>query len=207
VRWAAAALTGILTVTYPVAVYYGLTRWSARGVGLVVLALVLATALLKAWGQSREHLLVVLRMPLAVAALAGFGAWLDDGRFVLAMPVLLNLVFFVGFAGSLRGEVSLVERFARLQEPDLSPAKVAHCRRVTVVWAAFTAANAAVTAALAILAPVKWWALHTGLVAYVLMGLLFATEYVYRKYLFRDYGALPHDRLIARVFPPPPAEP
>ena len=205
-RWAAAVLTGLLTVAYPAAVYYGLTRWSARGLGLVLLAVVVPLACVKAWGRSGEHLRVVLRMPFALALLAALSAALDDPRFVLAMPVLVNLVFFVSFAGSLRGEVSMIERFARLQEPELSPAKVVYCRSVTVVWAGFTAANASVTAALAVFGPVEWWALHTGLLAYVAMGALFTVEYVYRKYRFRDYGALPHDRLLALVFPPAPTE-
>lgn len=198
----AAALMAILTVAYPLAVYIGLTRFSTRGVGLLLVFLLTTLALLRMRGQRREHLVVILRMPLAMIALAGLAALLDDARFMLAMPVLVNAVFFIGFAGSLRSGVTMVERFARMQEPDLSEEKVAYCRRVTVVWAIFVALNGLVIAGLAVLAPVSLWALYTGLLAYLLIGCLFTVEYIVRKYRFRDYGSLPHDRLIARVFPP-----
>jgi hypothetical protein len=44
--------------------------------------------------------------------------------------------------------------------------------------------------------------LYTGLIAYVLIGILGASEYVVRKARFREYGNGLHDRLLARVFPP-----
>ncbi len=197
-----ATLIALLTVAYPLAVYIGLTRFGARGVGLLLVVLLTALMLLRTRGQRREHLVVILRIPAAMVALAALSAFLDDARFMLAMPVLVNGIFFVSFAASLRSEVTMVERFARMQEPELSPEKVAYCRRVTVVWALFVALNGAVTAALALFAPVSLWALYTGILAYLLIGALFTVEYIIRKYRFRDYGSMPHDRLIARVFPP-----
>ncbi|HEY6877774.1 MAG TPA: hypothetical protein VI299_07130, partial [Polyangiales bacterium] len=98
----------------------------------------------------------------------------------------------------------LVERFARMQNPDLSPAQVAYCRTVTQVWCAFFVLNAAISGSLAAWAPLSWWTLYNGLLAYVLMGVLGAGEYLVRKFRFREYGRGLHDRLIARVFPPHP---
>ncbi len=40
---------------------------------------------------------------------------------------------------------------------------------------------AAVAAALALWAPLAWWTLYTGLIAYLLMGLLFAGEWLVRQ--------------------------
>jgi uncharacterized membrane protein len=47
------------------------------------------------------------------------------------------------------------------------------------------------------------WALYNGAIAYALMGMMFALEYVSRKSTFRDdppKNAM--DRLMAKVFPP-----
>jgi hypothetical protein len=40
-----------------------------------------------------------------------------------------------------------------------------------------------------------------GVVSYVLVGVLFAIEYVIRKIRFRDYGRNPLDWLLGKLFP------
>jgi uncharacterized membrane protein len=201
-----AVLNGILVAAYPLAVYVGLTRFSARGVGLLLLGLLLPGLLLKLRGARREDMWVVLRLPLSIAALLGLAAILDDARFVFALPIAINAALLAQFFGSLRG-TPLVERFARMQNPALSPAQVAYCRTVTKVWCVFFVVNACLSGALARWAPLAWWTLYNGLIAYVLMGVLGASEYVVRKVRFREYGDGLHDRLIARVFPPPGERP
>lgn len=200
-RTAFAVLNGILVAAYPVAVYVGLTRFSARGLGLLLLALLLPGMILKLRAARREDLLVVLRLPLSICALLGLAAFLNDARFVFALPLLINGALFAQFFGSLRG-TPLVERFARMQNPSLSPAQIAYCRTVTKVWCGFFVLNASVSGALALWAPLSWWTLYNGLIAYLLMGVLGASEYLVRKARFREYGSGLHDRLIARLFPP-----
>ncbi len=198
---ALAVLNGILVAAYPLAVYVGLTRFSARGVGLLLLGLLLPGMALKLRHARREDVLVVMRLPFSICVLLGLAALLNDARFVFALPILINVALFVQFFGSLRG-TPLVERFARMQNPTLSAEQQAYCRSVTKVWCVFFVVNASISAALALWAPLAWWTLYNGLIAYVLMGVLGASEYLVRKFRFREYGTGLHDRLIARVFPP-----
>lgn len=202
VRKLLAVANTILAVGYPAAVYFGLLHLSPRGVGGLLLALLVPGLLLRFRQARREDVLVVLRLPLAVVALVAASAIFDDPRFVLALPVLINLALLAGFASSLRS-TPMIERFARMQKPDLAPEQVRYCRHVTQVWIAFFAVNALVSAGLAVFASLKLWALYTGLIAYVLIGVLGASEYIVRKARFREYGTGLHDRLLARVFPPP----
>jgi uncharacterized membrane protein len=197
-----AVLNGLLVAAYPVAVYVGLTRFSARGLGLVLALLLLPGLLAKIHRARREDVLVALRLPLSIVLLLALAALLDDARFVFALPVLINLVLFAQFAGSLRG-TPIVERFARMQQPALAPPQIVYCRSVTKVWCAFFVLNALVSALLARFASLSSWALYNGLIAYVLIGVVASSEYVVRKFRFREYGTSLHDRLIARVFPPP----
>ena len=197
-----AVLNGLLVAAYPLAVYVGLTRYSARGLGLVLMLLLLPGLVRKVRAARREDLLVVVRLPLSIVALLALAALLDDARFVFALPVLINLALLAQFAGSLRG-TPLVERFARMQEPSLSAAQVAYCRSVTKVWCVFFVLNATTSALLARYASLESWTLYNGLVAYVLIGVLATCEYVVRKARFREYGNGLHDRVLARVFPPP----
>jgi uncharacterized membrane protein len=201
-RALAIALRVLATLAYPFAVYLGVTRWGPRAVGLAVLALALPRALLAARGARREDLAHALRVPLTIGALALCAAILRDARFVLAMPVLVNLALLAQFASSLRGETPLVERFARMQVATLSEPERAWCRSVTVAWCVFFALNALTAATLALAAPVAWWTLFTGVLSYLLLGAMFTVEYVLRSMRFRRYGSAPHDRLMARLFPP-----
>lgn len=198
-------LVGVVTTTlvmlYPLAIWFGLTNFSARTVGLWILALLVPSALYRFRKARREDVLAVLRVPLAVAVVVGLGVLTDDARFVLAMPVLVNAVLLVTFASSLRG-VPMIERFARMQEPELSDAQRAHCRQVTWAWVGFFFVNGTIAALLALFASRFWWAAYNGGIAYGLMGVLFAGEYVLRQYRFRKYGDGLHDRLLSRILPP-----
>ncbi len=194
-------LNVVLVIAYPLAVYLGLTHFSARGVSLLLLVFLLPSVVQKVARASREDLKSVLGLPLSVSCLVGLSAVLNDQRFVLALPVLINGALFVQFALSLRA-IPMVERFARLQDPNLGPAQIAYCRRVTQVWCVFFVLNACMSAYLALFATLASWALYTGLIAYVLIGVLGATEYLVRKARFREYGPGLHDRVIARIFPP-----
>ncbi|MDB4988872.1 MAG: hypothetical protein JWN04_4050 [Myxococcaceae bacterium] len=196
-----AVLNGLLVAAYPVAVYVGLTRFNARGLGLILALLLLPGLISKVRAARREDLLVAVRLPLSVLALLGLAALLNDARFVFALPILINLALLLQFAGSLRG-LPIVERFARMQDPDLGPAQVLYCRSVTKVWCGFFVLNALISGLLAASAPLAWWTLYNGLLAYGLIGLLATVEYVVRKFRFREYGSGLHDKLLARVFPP-----
>jgi uncharacterized membrane protein len=79
----------------------------------------------------------------------------------------------------------MIERFARLSEPELSPAGVRYTRHVTQVWCAFFVVNGAIAAYTAAFASREAWALYNGLIAYVLMGVLFGGERLVRRRLMR----------------------
>jgi uncharacterized membrane protein len=95
----------------------------------------------------------------------------------------------------------IVERMARLVDPDLPDFCVPYCRNVTIMWCSFLAFNSLCIAWLAWFGPFEWWALYTGLIAYLLLGLLFAVEFSVRKLLFRYYRDGFLDRAFERVFP------
>jgi uncharacterized membrane protein len=91
------------------------------------------------------------------------------------------------FGASLAHPPSIIERFARLREPQLPPAAIAYTRRVTQVWCVFFAVNGSIALVTALWASDQVWALYNGLVAYVLIGLLFAGEWVVRRRVRRSH--------------------
>jgi uncharacterized membrane protein len=186
-----AALLALVTLAYPFAVFLAIRRdqslalWVMAAVG-VALVLVRARPGRGGAGASptaRPSLPISLLAPAALALLALVGHFIHWPRLALIWPVLVNLTFLWTFGTSLQG-TPIVERFARLQDPALTPAKVAYCRTVTKVWCGFFVLNAAVIGALALARDLRWWTLYAGVISYVLIGVLFTAELIVRHTKF-----------------------
>jgi len=149
--------------------------------------------------------LLAVAYPFAVFALARWLAPQWDPRALLFVPVLVNLALLYAFGRTLRRGPTIVEQLARLREPALSPAQVRHCRTTTAVWCAFFAVNALVCSALAWAAPLWLWTLYTGVIAYALMALLFAAEWLVRSWRFHQLSGAWVDLLLRRFFPEGPS--
>ena len=182
---------------FPLLVVGGVALVGARGTALLLLATLAVTRVGSRSRTSGPHPLAGLW--LAGATLLALAAATDDTRFMLAYPSVVNAVLLATFALSLRRGPPVVERLARLIAPDLLPAEVRYCRTVTVVWCAFFLLNGSAATALALWAPRNWWAAYCGAISYLLVGTLFAVEYLIRKRRFGRYGRGPMNRFLARV--------
>lgn len=105
----------------------------------------------------------------------------DQGLAALAYPSLISLAFAAAFALSLRHPPSLIERFARLQNPGLPDAAKAYCAQVTLLWAVWLLANGLIAAALAFSRNMEFWLLWTSLINYLISGALFGGEWLLRR--------------------------
>ena len=79
----------------------------------------------------------------------------------------------------------MIETFARLQDKNLPDKAIPYCRNVTKIWCLFLLANSLIALYTALLTDMETWALYNGLISYILMGLLFAGEFIYRKTVVR----------------------
>jgi uncharacterized membrane protein len=197
-------VNAVLALAYPVIVWIGLSYLGTRAVSVMVLALLVPMLAFRLRRADRATFWSIVRVPIAILALVVLGAVTEDARFVLAMPVVINLVLFATFGETLRaGQIPMIERFARLVETELSDEKKAHCRTWTVRWCIFFALNASIALGLGLFATPFVWAAYNGGIAYALIGIMFAIEYVARKSRFRDDAPRnAMDRLMAKVFPP-----
>ncbi|CAN7146097.1 hypothetical protein [Rhizobacter sp. LjRoot28] len=169
-----AVLLGAVTVAYPFLVYAGITRLQPQWLALLLGSLALVRALVARtvfWSAAAAGAVLL-------AALSAVGNALLPLKLY---PVLVNAVFLIVFAVSLSHPPSAIERLARLAEPDLPASGVAYTRRVTQVWCGFFVFNGAVALWSALWASNEVWALYNGLVSYLLMGLLFAGEWLVRR--------------------------
>lgn len=193
-----AVLSAMLVLGYPVLIYWGMLHLSPGRMPLVLGGAAVVIILVRMPRATRRELGRIVGAPLLLAA-AALAAWaLGDNRPLLLFPIGVNAAFLLWFGTTLFSKQPIVERFARLQHPDLSPDEVRYCRTVTMVWCVFFIINGSVAAALAAWAPISWWAAYTGLIAYILMGTLGASELMIRKWRFQRFDDGVVDRILGR---------
>ena len=183
-RW---ALMSALTAMYPLLVYFSLGRVEPRYLAMLLLLLAVLRALV---GGSQAVRRVWFSLAAVVLACC---TWLLNQSLPLKLyPVAVNVALLFLFGLSLLRGPTVVERLARLSEPELDARGQAYTRSVTQVWCIFFALNGLVALATALWAPEAIWALYNGVVAYVLIGLLMSAEWLPRRYLrARQRAALP----------------
>jgi uncharacterized membrane protein len=140
--------------------------------------MLVALALARAWATRQTFWLAAAAGAALLAAASAFGnAWLP----LKLYPVLVNGVLLFVFSASLVRPPSVIERLARLTEPHLPAEGVAYTRKVTQVWCGFFVLNGGIALATALWASHELWALYNGLIAYLLMGVLFGVEWLVRQ--------------------------
>lgn len=181
----ASILLGIVFVGYPVLVWLALESRQPRLWTAALLCVLLPFVAMRMKRSARAGVRSLAVVPLVTIGCLALSAALDASGFLLAVPVAINAIFLFAFGTSLRrGAMPMVERFARLQEDSLSPEQRAWCRLWTIVWTVFFVVNGTTAALLALAAPLSWWTTYNGLIAYVLMGILFGLEWTVRRRRF-----------------------
>ena len=173
-------------ITYPFLVFYGLRylepRYLAFILGIILMIRLIPGLRVKTQRRNLRH---SLSLPVALIGLVYLATLIfNEGRIFLFVPALVSISLLIGFGRSLFRPPSMVETFARMKEKDLSEEKVEYCRRVTMVWIGFFIFNAVLSAYLGYRGDMTVWTLYNGSIVYVLMGVLFGGEYLYRQVRF-----------------------
>jgi uncharacterized membrane protein len=180
-----AALGQLAFALYPMLIFAGLQFLDARTVGACVLVALLA----RHRGQAARLLSGFSAgqfAALALPALLGLAVVATNSETLLLLyPASISASMLILFGATLLRPPSMVERFARLEQPELSPGRVRYTRRVTEIWCLFFVVNGAIAAYTAAFASREIWALYNGLIAYLLMGTLFAGERLFRRHAMR----------------------
>jgi uncharacterized membrane protein len=171
---------GLVALAYPFLVYFGLRFASPAALGVVLLAVLALRLVVDRQDSTRRSFAPAFWIAAAVALLL---VALSPLAGLQSYPILLSLGFAGLFAHSLWQPPTVIERIARLREPNLPPSAVAYTRKVTAVWLGFFLANAAISAATAIGGSLELWTLYNGFISYVIMGVLFISEWILRGYL------------------------
>jgi uncharacterized membrane protein len=101
----------------------------------------------------------------------------------------MSSFFLMMFTYTLFVPPSMIEKFARLQRPNLEPFAVIYTRKVTIIWCGFLLLNTLALIYTAFYTQVEIWTLYSGFISYCLMGCLFVGEYIVRYFVIRKHEA------------------
>src|SRR5260221_7584088 len=155
---ATASASHLLFALYPILIFVGLQFFDARTLGVCVLvALVVRyrrTALhivseFSAW----QWLAVALPVVLGLAGVAT-----NSEALLLLYPASISASMLILFGSTLLRPPTMVERFARLHQPDLPAQSVRYTRRVTEAWCLFFVCNGAIAVYSALFCSREAWA-------------------------------------------------
>ena len=184
----------ILSLLYPFIIYFMDSQFPTSYVATGLAAILLLRSIIQHRHQGTSHVFMSLIVAVIMLCLT-----FHDGRIaVYAYPIMMSLSFAFLLGWSLLYPPSLIERFARILEPDLNADGVAYTRKVTIVWLGFSLLNAAISSVTALMRNPEIWLLYNGCISYILIGLLMGGEYLFRGYYKAKRKAfIPSHQLLA----------
>ncbi|WP_252391612.1 hypothetical protein, partial [Escherichia coli] len=111
-------LTGLLLLAWPFVIWFGLAHNGLHWL-LPLIALLLLLRLRQTRRQAGPLQVVTQIVAVVGIALCVASVLLKTHQLLLFYPVVVNAVMLAVFGGSLWSAMPIVERLARLQEPDL----------------------------------------------------------------------------------------
>jgi uncharacterized membrane protein len=192
VRAGLAIVAGAALVLYPVLMYIGETRFGVQWMAIGIIAVCVLRLAVWRFGshsvstQAAFGTRALLIVCCGAIALALVSIWRGSSSAMLYYPVLVNGVMLIVFGASLFFPPTVVERIARLRRGDLPNHATPYLRRVTTAWCMFFIFNGGIAFYTATSGSFEMWALYNGLIAYVLIGAMFAGELLIRMRVMRD---------------------
>jgi len=177
----------LVTLLYPLVVFYGLTTFSVRWLSFILLLLFLVRLFLLRKDKNSANQAKKILGPLVsklllfvvlIFLLFSFTFNVDIG--LLFYPVIVNSTLALVFFYSLMNPPPIIERLARLTQTDLPDHAIAYTRTVTKVWLVFFIVNGLAASYTALFTSLQTWTFYNGFIAYILMALLFSGEYLIR---------------------------
>jgi uncharacterized membrane protein len=131
---------------------------------------------------TKPSLILVTLLGISLSIL---GAISNQILLIKLYPVAINLMLLAVFSYSLLHPPTIIEKFARLKTANLSATAIQYTRKVTIIWCGFFIINGLLALWTALYQDAKIWAIYNGLISYILIGVLFSAEFIYRQYAKR----------------------
>jgi len=170
-------LIPLLAIVYPFAIYFSVSYLSPKVVTSLFVVVILARVFLDdiAWRWR------ALGVGVAVLLIAMHWFMKDDEASLRFYPVIVNVVMFILFAGSLIRKTPIIVFIARKRGLEVGPHNLGYLRNLTIIWVGFFIFNIIVSTWTALYTSMDTWLLYNGFIVYVIMGVIAVAELVTRR--------------------------
>lgn len=169
----------VAALLYPLLVYWGIQRFEPKYLGLAIAGVYV----LRTFAVSRKP----LAKWASIVSLIVFCIcmwWFNNEYLLKILPALISLGALFVFTHSYIEPPTIPARIALRIEGELCEARLSYTNKITLVWITFFLINAGISLYTVFVGSTELWALYNGLISYMLMGALFAGEYLYRTFVF-----------------------
>jgi len=171
----------VLLFLYPLWVYLGVKYFSIVSASFF-LAGFLALRLLLFKTKDKAPLGRVFEGFLALMLVNNLLNAYFENKFLLKLyPVFMSFGFFCIFTYSLFTSEPIIESFARLKKKEFSLTELKYIRRLTVFWSGWLLTNTLIALYTVLFCSLDTWLLYNGMISYVISGVIFVVEFLYRK--------------------------
>ena len=178
-------MLGLITLAYPFVVYFGIQYFTPAAFAILFLASIAARFYL---AKDKKDFTVIAFMAIVVVYILAI-ILINDEYLLLLYPGFINFCVAIFFAVSLKQKTSFIERMAMASGKIITANAKRYTWRLTFFWSGILIGNSAVCFYLALQGSRELWALYSGLICYLLFGIIGVLEYGYRRYYIAKYGA------------------
>ena len=172
----------LFLIGFPFLVYFGLSLFDERWIAFCLLIMIVVRSAFspkdnkyRTWGLISVGVIIMVLISI-----------FRDPIFLRLYPVLMTILMLGVFFSSLFFPPSIIETFARLgfKNKEMPKYVVEYSRNVTKVWCLFFVFNCVVSI-YTVFASLDVWTLYNGLISYLLIGGLVASEFAYRHLIVK----------------------
>ena len=169
----------VLSLAYPLLVYFGLSNFGFKKLFFVIAAI----ALLKlSFSKGNKKLELFQKMGPALLLVLSLVAWVGQNeKLFLYYPLAINLGLLLLFSSSLFREKNIVELLARLKEPELPESGVRYTKKVCILWCGYFLVNSLVVFYTIHFTDLETWTLYNGFISYVVIAVIAGLEFLVRQ--------------------------
>jgi len=173
---------------YPALIFYFLVirKIPIRMFSLFVIAFALIIFITVTSGKKATKGISFFWNSVMLLVLGGLCLILNSSIILKFYPLLMNILFLITFGSTLFSPPSMIFRFATMQDRTIKGSLnekriTAYCHKVTYVWCGFFIFNGGIAACTIFSGSDILWSVYNGLISYILIGVLFAGEFMVRK--------------------------
>jgi len=178
-------LIPLVLIFYPALAYFGMKHFGVRIASLILLILVLGSYILKILKSKALAVSIIVQVGI-VSIILTMSYLLREPFFMKIVPALIATSASIVFFASLL-KTPIAQSFAMLRKPQLNAEELRYTRNVTIVWGVVMAGDAVICFLAALAKSMEVWLIVCFPFSYTLIGIVFCSEYVIRKWKFGEF--------------------